>query len=96
MALVQLVSFPPCQNMKFFTYHLIPYRIFRQFFTLWYNDPMPKPKPHEIPDIRVDDAEAAFHKLEDFTRRIMAVPKREIDARMARERERSAKQRRKH
>jgi hypothetical protein len=46
---------------------------------------MPKPKPHEIPDIRVDDAEAAFHKLEDFTRRIMAVPKAAIDSALARE-----------
>jgi hypothetical protein len=46
---------------------------------------MPKPKPRDIPDIRVEDPEAAFHKMEDFTRRILAVPKKEIDARMARE-----------
>jgi hypothetical protein len=40
---------------------------------------MSKPNPREVPDIRVDDAEAAFHRLEDFTRKIMAVPKKEID-----------------
>jgi hypothetical protein len=45
---------------------------------------MPKPKLRDIPNIRVDDAEAAYHKLEDFTRRIMAVPKKEIDAAMDR------------
>jgi hypothetical protein len=44
---------------------------------------MPKPKPRDIPDIRVENPEAAFHKLEDFTRRILAVPKKEIDARIA-------------
>jgi hypothetical protein len=46
---------------------------------------MPKPKPRDIPHIRVEDPEAAFHKLEDFTRRIMAVPKKEIDAELTRE-----------
>jgi hypothetical protein len=46
---------------------------------------MPKPKPRDIPDIRVDDPEAAFHKLEEFTRRIMAIPKKEIDAKLATE-----------
>ena len=55
---------------------------------------MPKPKSREIPDIRVDDAEAAFHKLEDFTRRIMSVPKKEIDAGL--EKEKATKKRRRH
>jgi hypothetical protein len=45
---------------------------------------MSKPKPREIPDIRVEDPEAAFHKLEDFTRRVMAIPKKEIDRSMKR------------
>jgi hypothetical protein len=47
---------------------------------------MPKPKPHDIPDIRVEDPEAAYQKFEDFARRVMAVPKKEIDAKLARER----------
>jgi len=48
---------------------------------------MPKTQKPEIPDIRVDDAEAAYHKLEDFARRVMAVPKGEIDKAMEKERE---------
>jgi len=47
---------------------------------------MPKPKPRDIPHVEVEDGVAAFHKLEDFTRRIMAVPKKKIDAMLARER----------
>jgi len=53
---------------------------------------MPKTPKREIPDIRVPDGAAALHKLEDFTRRILAVPKKEIDGRLARER--SAKKKR--
>jgi hypothetical protein len=53
---------------------------------------MPKPHKPEIPDIRVADGAAAFHKLEDFTRRIFAVPKKEINEKLAREK--SAKKRR--
>jgi len=53
---------------------------------------MPKNPKREIPDVQVADGAVAFHKLEDFTRRILAVPKKEIDARMARER--NAKKRR--
>jgi hypothetical protein len=51
----------------------------------WYNWDMPKPHKPEIPDIRVADGAAAFHKLEDFTRRIFAVPKKEIDAAISKE-----------
>jgi hypothetical protein len=47
---------------------------------------MPKPKPANIPDVQAADPAAASHKLEDFTRRILSVPKREIDAKLARER----------
>jgi hypothetical protein len=50
---------------------------------------MPKPKP-QIPDIRVADGAVAYHKLEEFTRRIMAVPKKEIDAAMVKENRRKA------
>ncbi|MGD0464053.1 MAG: hypothetical protein ABSB74_16345 [Tepidisphaeraceae bacterium] len=57
-----------------------------------YNRRMPKTPKREIPDIRVPDGAAALHKLEDFTRRILAVPKKEIDGRLARER--SAKKKR--
>ena len=53
---------------------------------------MPKTPKHEIPDIRVEDGAAAFHKLEDFTRRIFAVPKKEIDRKL--EKEKSLKQKR--
>jgi hypothetical protein len=54
---------------------------------------MPKPHKPEIPDIRVADGAVAFHKLEEFTRRIMAVPKKEIDASLARERNKKSKRR---
>jgi hypothetical protein len=46
---------------------------------------MPKSHKPEIPDIRVADGAVAFHKLEDFTRRIFAVPKKEIDRRIAKD-----------
>jgi hypothetical protein len=46
---------------------------------------MPKPKPRDIPDVQVDDANAAFRKMEGFTRKVMAVPKRDIDTRAAKE-----------
>jgi hypothetical protein len=48
-------------------------------------------KAGSVPDIRVDDPAAAFRKLEDFTRRILAVPKKEIDRKLAAEK--TAKQR---
>lgn len=41
----------------------------------------------------VEDADAAFRKLENFTRRVLAVPKAEIDKKMAGEA--AAKKRRK-
>jgi hypothetical protein len=41
---------------------------------------MPKPKRRPIPDVRVADPEAAFHRLEGFTRKIMGVPKKEIES----------------
>lgn len=46
---------------------------------------MPKPKIVMMPHVEVEDGVAAFHKLEDFTRKILAVPKKEIDARLAKE-----------
>jgi len=47
---------------------------------------MRKPKLRDIPDIQAADPENALRNLEDFTRRILAVPKKEIDAQLARER----------
>jgi hypothetical protein len=47
---------------------------------------MRHPKAGAIPHVEVKDGVAAFHKLEEFTRRVMAVPKMEIDAMLARER----------
>ena len=44
------------------------------------NVPKDGPATHEV-----DDPEAAFHKLEDFTRRILAVPKKAIDRKLAQE-----------
>jgi len=46
---------------------------------------MSNPKDGPIPHVEVPDAAAAFHKLENFTRRILAVPKKEIDAKLAKE-----------
>ena len=54
---------------------------------------MPKQKPRDIPDIEVEDADAAYRKFEDFTRKIMSVPRKEIDAKLAKEK--SAKKTRK-
>ena len=49
---------------------------------------MPKTPKHEIPHVEVADGAVAFHKLQDFTRRILAVPKKEIDSKIAKERSR--------
>jgi hypothetical protein len=46
---------------------------------------MRKAKVGPIPHIEVPDAAEAFRKLENFTRRILAVPKNKIDASLARE-----------
>ena len=43
--------------------------------------PPKKPMPH----FEVDDPAEAYRKAQDFTRRILAVPKTEIDARLAKE-----------
>lgn len=47
---------------------------------------MSRPKDGPMPHIEVDDPEAAFHKFEDFARRVLAVPKEVIDKKLARER----------
>ena len=44
------------------------------------SSPKDGPGPHPV-----DDAEAAFHKLEDFTRKILAVPKKRIEQKVSRE-----------
>ena len=46
---------------------------------------MSNPKQPAVPHIEVSDAAEAFRKLEDFTRRILAVPKKEFDRKMAAE-----------
>jgi len=55
---------------------------------------MPKAKLREIPDVQAANPAEAFHKLEGFTRRILAVPKKEIDAKLAREK--SGRKRKSH
>jgi len=47
---------------------------------------MRHPKAGPIPHVEVEDGIAAFHKLEEFTRRIMTVPKKKIDEMLAKER----------
>lgn len=46
---------------------------------------MAKPKP-QAANLKVDDADAAFHRTEDLARRVLSVPKAHIDALMAKER----------
>jgi hypothetical protein len=44
--------------------------------------------PHDAPatpHIEVEDPDAALRKTEDFARRVLAVPKKKIDAMMAKE-----------
>jgi len=41
---------------------------------------MPDPQNRQIPHVEVQDAKEAFRKLENFARRVLAVPKREVDA----------------
>jgi hypothetical protein len=43
-------------------------------------NPTPRPAAH----FEVDDSAAAFKKFEDFTRRALAVPKKEVDKAAAR------------
>jgi len=46
------------------------------------------PNPHDksgVPHIEVDDAADALRKTEAFGRQILAVPKKKIDARLAKE-----------
>jgi hypothetical protein len=47
---------------------------------------MRHPKAGPIPHVEVEEEIAASHKLEEFTRRIMSVPKKKIDAMLSRER----------
>jgi hypothetical protein len=54
---------------------------------------MPKTTKPEIPDIQVADPDAAYHRLEDFTRKILAVPKKEIDRGLAMEKAKKTKRR---
>jgi hypothetical protein len=46
---------------------------------------MKKKKPEPPTDFEVEDAEAAFRNFENATRRILSVPKKKIDAMLARE-----------
>jgi hypothetical protein len=40
---------------------------------------MSNAKNGSVPHVEVDDPEAAFHRLEDAARRLLAVPKKELD-----------------
>ncbi len=44
---------------------------------------MSSAKDHPAAPFEVDDPAAAFRKLKDFTRQILAVPKKQIDAKLA-------------
>jgi hypothetical protein len=46
---------------------------------------MSKTKARTVPHIEVENPAEAFHKLEDFTKKILAVPKKEIDRKLAEE-----------
>jgi len=48
-------------------------------------------KDGPVPHVEVPDAAVAFRKLENFTRRILGVPKKEIDVRLAKEKAASHK-----
>ena len=50
-------------------------------------------KHHSAADFSVEDPAAAFQKFEDFTRRVLAVPKKKIDAKLALARKKKAKKR---
>jgi hypothetical protein len=54
---------------------------------------MSSPQDRPAPHVEVPDAAAAFHKTEAFIRRLLAVPKKEIDKKLAKER--AAKKKRK-
>ena len=45
---------------------------------------MTRPGNRPMPHVEVPDAAAAFHKAEEFTRRLLAVPKKKVDAMLAR------------
>ena len=47
---------------------------------------MKKKKSDPPHDFVVEDADVAFGKLEDATRRILLIPKKEMDARLSKER----------
>jgi hypothetical protein len=53
-----------------------------------------KKKPEPPTDFEVDDAGEAFRKFENATRLILSVPKKKIDAMLAREK--ASRNRRKH
>ena len=54
---------------------------------------MTSPDPRPAAHFEVADPAAAFQKFEDFTRRVLAVPKKKIDAKLALARKKKAKKR---
>ena len=42
-------------------------------------------KDGPMPQVEITDPEAAFHRFEDFTRRVLAVPKKVIDRKLTKE-----------
>ncbi len=47
---------------------------------------MNSPKDHPAAPFEVEDPAAAFHKLENFARKVLAVPRKSIDRKLAQER----------
>jgi hypothetical protein len=49
------------------------------------------PKTKSAAHVEVADAAAALHNMENFTRKILAVPKKQIDAKLAKEKHKRKK-----
>jgi hypothetical protein len=54
---------------------------------------MTNPHAPSVPHVEASDPAAARQKLEDFTRRILAVPKKKIDAMLTKEKAKRYKNR---
>jgi hypothetical protein len=53
---------------------------------------MSTPKDGPAVNVEVDDPAAAFHRLEDFTRKLLAAPKKTIDRKLVAERARKKRE----
>jgi hypothetical protein len=50
-------------------------------------------KAHPAAGVEVDDPAVAFQKLEEFAKRVLKVPKKEVDAKLLKDKSRRAKRR---